>query len=83
MNDCGGEVCLTCSDELRPVRVVALVEGDSGLARVDDAGVERLVAVDLVDGVRCGDVLLVHGGVALQRSLEPVSGSETSEEGRQ
>jgi hydrogenase maturation factor len=59
---CHDDVCITCSDEAVPVRVVELV-GD-GLARVDTGlGVEE-VSVALVEaGV--GDTILVHAKEAL------------------
>lgn len=67
MNPCEDDVCVTCRDELRRVRVIALAADGRSMARVEDGGQEWEVAIDLVDGVGVGDVLLVHGGVALQR----------------
>ena len=56
--------CITCSDEAVPMRVVELLAGS--LARcVDEDDTAAEVMVDLVDGVRPGDTLLVHAGVAL------------------
>jgi hypothetical protein len=64
--ECHDEVCITCSDQLLAVLVTG-VDADSGIARgtVDGSAVE--VGTDLLDGVTVGEVLLCHGGVALQR----------------
>ena len=64
--ECHDEVCITCSDQLLAVLVTA-VDTDAGIARgtVDGSSVE--VGIDLLDGVTVGEVLLCHGGVALQR----------------
>jgi hydrogenase maturation factor len=64
--ECHDEVCITCSDQLLEVTVLA-VDAASGLAMgvVDGDPVE--VGIELIDGVEVGDVLLCHGGVALQR----------------
>lgn len=56
--------CITCGDVAVAGRVVAL--GDDGAEVETGEGRER-VAVDLVEGVRVGDVLLCHAGVALER----------------
>jgi hydrogenase maturation factor len=58
------ERCITCGDVATEARVVAL--------RPDGAEVEtgegrEVVAVDLIDAVRVGDLLLCHAGVALER----------------
>jgi len=47
-----------------PLEVVSIV-GDT--ARVRAAGLELDVALDLVEGVRVGDYLIVHAGYAIQR----------------
>jgi len=57
--------CITCSDEGTTVRVLELAEGTARC--VDQHGVIHAVAVDLVGGVRPGDRLLAHAGVALTR----------------
>jgi hydrogenase maturation factor len=64
--ECHDEVCITCSDQLLAVLVTG-VDAQSGVARgtVDGSTVE--VGIDLLDGVDVGEVLLCHGGVALQR----------------
>jgi hydrogenase maturation factor len=66
--ECHDEVCITCSDQLLAV-VVTGVDTGAGIARgtVDGSTVE--VGIDLIDGVTVGDVLLCHGGVALQRGI--------------
>lgn len=62
--------CITCSDEGVPMRVAALGE-DAGLATcVDGEGTRTEVMTALVEGVRIGDLLLVHAGTALLR-LDP------------
>jgi hydrogenase maturation factor len=66
MSETPSFACVTCADELRSVVVEAVVEVGR-MVTVIDAGERRLVWIDLVDYVRAGDVLLVHGGVALQR----------------
>ena len=59
---CDGEVCVTCSDEAVPVRVLEVL--DDGLARVDTGlGVEE-ISVALVDAA-VGDVVLVHAKEAI------------------
>lgn len=45
-----------------PLRVVS-VEGDT--ARVDASGAELQVRLDLIEGVRAGDYVLVHAGYAI------------------
>ena len=64
--ECHDEVCITCSDQLLAVLITG-VDTDSGIARgtVDGSSVE--VGIDLLDDVAVGEVLLCHGGVALQR----------------
>ncbi|HEX7734631.1 MAG TPA: HypC/HybG/HupF family hydrogenase formation chaperone [Ktedonobacteraceae bacterium] len=65
---CTDEHCLTCSDALLSVRVLALCE-ESGLALVEVKGQQEEVDVSLVEQVAPGDLLLVHGGVALARQI--------------
>jgi hydrogenase expression/formation protein HypC len=45
-----------------PLRVVSL---EGGAARVDASGAELMVHLDLVEGVRPGDYVLVHAGYAI------------------
>lgn len=58
--------CLTCSDELLLVRVRE-VNAETNLALVDGDGQIQEIDITLVEGVSPGDVLLVHGGVAITR----------------
>jgi hydrogenase maturation factor len=51
--------------------VVTGIDEAAGLARGTIDGSPAEVGIDLLDGVSPGDVLLCHGGVALQRG-EPV-----------
>lgn len=61
-----GVVCLTCGDEALPVKVVQ-VDSDSALAVVEIDGQETEADISLVERVAVGDIILVHGGVALGR----------------
>jgi hydrogenase maturation factor len=56
--------CITCGDVAVEAEVVA-VDGVTATVRHGDG--EEAVAVDLVTGVRAGDRLLCHAGVALER----------------
>ncbi len=60
--DCNDEVCITCSDEAVPVRVLCLL--DAGLAVVDTGESHEEVSVALVD-VGVGDTVLVHAKEAI------------------
>lgn len=62
---CGGDHCVTCSDEAAPMRVVRL---EHGLALCDDGGELREVMVELVAPVEPGEELLVHAGTAIGRA---------------
>jgi hydrogenase expression/formation protein HypC len=57
--------CVTCSDVGIPVRVISL-EGYDALCE-DGAGNRSEIAVELVEPVEAGEVLLTHGGVAIGR----------------
>ena len=57
--------CVTCSDAGIPVRVISLL-GDDALCE-DAAGNRAEIAVELVEPVELGEVLLTHGGVAIGR----------------
>lgn len=59
---CYDDVCITCSDEAVPVRVVELLPDD--LARVDTGVSVEEVSVALVDA-RVGDTILVHAKEAI------------------
>ena len=63
------EVCITCSDQLLRM-VVDSVDEERMIARGAIDGEPAEIGVDLIDGVQPGDVLLCHGGVALQRVSE-------------
>jgi hydrogenase maturation factor len=63
------DVCITCSDQLLRL-VVGGVDEDGMIARGTIDGEPAEIGVELIDGVQAGDVLLCHGGVALQRVTE-------------
>ncbi|MBA3947281.1 MAG: HypC/HybG/HupF family hydrogenase formation chaperone [Herpetosiphonaceae bacterium] len=56
--------CITCSDEALPARVLQVDEA-TGLAIVAIDGATTEVDISLVDAVQVGQLLLVHGGVAI------------------
>lgn len=59
-------VCITCSDQLLRMVVDSVDEhGMVANGTIDGQPVE--IGVDLIEGVQPGDVLMCHGGVALQR----------------
>ena len=58
--------CITCSDEAMPVRVLR-VDQESGLALVAVQEATEEIDITLVDSVSPGDLLLVHGGVAISK----------------
>jgi hydrogenase expression/formation protein HypC len=60
--ECQGDVCITCSDEAVPVRVVRLLDAD--LAVVDTGQSMEEVSVALVDAA-VGDTILVHAKEAI------------------
>jgi hydrogenase maturation factor len=73
--DAGGH-CVTCSDEALPARVLR-VDQESGLAQVSVVGTRFIASpiieeidITLVDSVAPGDILLVHGGVAIAHKGE-------------
>jgi hydrogenase maturation factor len=70
--------CVTCSDEALPARVLR-VDQESGLAQVSVVGTRFIASpketieeidITLVDSVAPGDILLVHGGVAIAHQGE-------------
>lgn len=65
--ECHDDACITCSDQLLSV-VVDRISGDGLTAQAHADGTAQEISVELIDGVRSGDILLVHGGVALQRA---------------
>jgi hydrogenase maturation factor len=58
--------CITCSDEALQVRVLH-VDQENGLAQVTINDTSEEIDITLVESVAPGDVLLVHGGVAIAR----------------
>ena len=63
------DVCLTCSDEALPARVLSIGD-ETGLALVEIGGTTAEIDVSLVDAIAPGDWLLTHGGVAIGRLEE-------------
>jgi hydrogenase maturation factor len=61
--------CITCSDEALQVRVLH-VDEENGLAQVTLNGTEEEIDISLIESIAPGDVLLVHGGVAIARVEE-------------
>ncbi len=59
---CHDDVCITCSDQAVPSRVIEL--GELGTALVDNGASRELVSVALVDASP-GDTVLVHAGEAI------------------
>ena len=57
--------CATCGDDAQAATVLHVA--DAGMALVALDGQEIEIDVSLVDDVAEGQVLLVHGGVALER----------------
>lgn len=57
-----------------PARVVAMPDSDTAL--VDVGGVRKLISLALVDGIVCGDYVIVHVGYALAR-LDPIEAQRT------
>ncbi len=64
--ECHDEVCITCSDQLLEFTVTQ-VDASAGSARGTIDGSPAEVSIELLDAVTIGEVLLCHGGVALQR----------------
>ena len=56
--------CITCSDEAVAVKVLE-VQQESGLALVEVQDQTEEVDITLLEHVAPGDLLLVHGGVAI------------------
>lgn len=61
--------CITCADEGIEMEVVSVTVGgtQSGAQCRDRCGSEQRVAIDLVEPVEIGDLLLVHAGVAISK----------------
>ena len=68
------DVCITCSDQMLRMVVESVDEGGMIASGTID-GEPAEIGVDLIDGVAPGDILLCHGGVALQR-VSQASGIE-------
>ncbi len=58
--------CMTCSDEALPAKVLRL-EAMTEMALVTIDGATTEVDVSLVGDLVPGDMVLVHGGVAIER----------------
>lgn len=56
--------CITCSDEALPFTILR-VDQERGLALVTVEETTEEIDITLVDTVMPGDVVLVHGGVAI------------------
>lgn len=61
--------CITCSDEALHVRVLN-VDQENGLALVTIDDTSEEIDITLVERVGPGDILMVHGGVAIARVHE-------------
>lgn len=62
---CRDDVCITCADELMPMTIESISDdGLTAAGHIDGEVCE--IALDLIAGATVGDVLLTHGGVALQ-----------------
>jgi hydrogenase maturation factor len=64
VSEIAADRCLTCSDEAVE-GVVVEVSGSDATVLVADT--TEHVAIDLVPDAACGDVLLCHAGIALER----------------
>jgi hydrogenase expression/formation protein HypC len=53
-----------------------VVEIEGPIAQVEESGVRRAARIDLVEGVKVGDYVIVHAGIAIER-LEPEQAKET------
>ncbi len=79
--------CITCSDEALPATVLR-IDQDTGVAVVTIEDAAEEVDITLIDEVAAGDVILVHGGVAIAivestsdrvgAELAPISSNLTS-----
>ncbi len=56
--------CVTCSDEALPAKVLRIDE-EAGLALVSVKDTEEEIDITLVEHIELGDMVLVHGGVAI------------------
>lgn len=62
------ESCITCGDVAVTARVLTV---DGSTATVDAEGARESVAVDLLEDLQPGELVLCHAGVALERVDEP------------
>lgn len=58
------DACITCGDVAVEARVVAV---ENRAAVVETDGLRQTVAVELIDAVAVGDLVLCHAGVALEK----------------
>jgi hypothetical protein len=58
--------CVTCADEAQQVRVLS-VDDAAGLALAEVHGITGEVDISLVDNLAPGDIILIHGGVAIAK----------------
>ena len=56
-----------------PMRVIEI---EGAVAQVEEGGVRRPARVDLIEGGKVGDYVIVHAGIAIER-LEPEEARET------
>lgn len=70
--ECHGEVCITCSDQAIPVRIVELLPDD--IALVDTGESLEHVSIALVDA-EVGDTVLVHAKEAIAVVSAPPVGA--------
>ena len=58
--------CVTCSDEALPAKIL-YVDMETGLALVEVKDTTEEIDITLVEHVVPGDMVLVHGGVAISQ----------------
>jgi hydrogenase maturation factor len=68
-HDCTHEGCLTCTDALLTATVLR-INAEDNLAIVAISGRQEEIDISLVAPVAPGQVLLVHGGIALADAEE-------------
>jgi len=61
--------CITCSDEALPVKIVS-IDHTTGLALVEVQNKIEEIDITLVEDITEGDIVLVHGGVAIGHASE-------------
>lgn len=69
LENVNGETCITCSDEGRPLQIVALSD-DGFTALASSNSGEETVDITLVKPVEVGDKVLVHAGMAITKVTE-------------